>query len=198
MKHIKVLFFVVAFVATAFSNQSNWKIDAVHSSVQFSVSHMVISEVTGTFNQFDGTVFASNEDFSDAKIEVTIQAKSVDTQNEGRDKHLQNTDFFDVEKFPTITFKSKSIEKAEGKNMYKITGDLTMKGITKQVVLDAKYNGTIKDMKGNLKAGFKATTTINRMDYGVNWSKSLDAGGLVVGETVDITLNIELDKQTQK
>ena len=174
------------------SAQSTWVADKAHTDVLFTVTHMVISEVTGRFTDFDITVEQKNPaDFLGATFTAEIKTASVNTDNEGRDKHLRSDDFFNAEKFPVMKFKSTSVEKT-GAGSYKITGDLTIRDVTKQVVLDAKYNGQMKDPWGNTKAGFKATTTINRMDYGVKWSKALDAGGYVVADDVTITLLVQL------
>jgi polyisoprenoid-binding protein YceI len=190
-----VLFVLLLSAASLVSQPTTWKIDPVHSKVLFSVSHMVISEVSGRFNDFDATLVQTKEDFTDSKLSATIKTKSIDTDNDRRDNHLRSADFFDAEKNPEITFVSRKFEKT-GKDIYKITGDLTIRGVTKSVVLDMKFNGQVKSPMGNFVAGFKATTTINRMDYGVKWNKTMELGGLIVGENVDITLNVELTKQT--
>lgn len=192
MKKILVLFLLSLLGLGAASAQSTWVADKAHTDVLFTVTHMVISEVTGRFKDFDITVEQKNPaDFVGASFVADIRTGSVDTENEGRDKHLRSDNFFNAEKFPSMKFKSTSVEKTDS-NTYRITGDLTIRDVTKQVVLDAKYNGQIKDPWGNTKAGFKATTTVNRMDYGVTWSKSLDAGGVVVSDDVDVTLLVEL------
>jgi polyisoprenoid-binding protein YceI len=195
----KTLFLFILTLVTAFSlsAQTTWKIDVAHSKVLFTVSHMVISEVTGRFTDFDATLTQNGNDFSDGKLSATIKTASVNTDNDGRDKHLRSADFFDAEKNPEITFVSKSFEKT-GKDTYKITGDFTLRGVTKTVTLDAKFNGTGKDPWGNTKAGFKATTTINRTDFGAKWNKALEAGGLLVGENVDITLQVQLNQQANE
>jgi polyisoprenoid-binding protein YceI len=184
-------------VATLVAQPTTWKVDAAHSKVMFSVSHMVISDVTGRFKEFDATLVQSKDDLTDSKLSATIKVNSIDTDNESRDKHLKSADFFDAEKNPEIIFVSKNFEKT-GKNTYKITGNLTIRGTTKSVVLDTKYNGQMKDPWGNLRIGFKATTTVNRMDFGVKWNKVLEAGGLLVGEDVSITINVELTKQLEE
>lgn len=195
MKRI-AMFFIAVFLIGAQSllAQSVWKVDPVHSQVKFSVTHMLISEVPGNFKDFDVTLTQpGKDDFSGSAVEATIKTASINTDNDKRDTHLRSNDFFNAEKFPLITFKSTSFE-ATGKNTYKITGLLTIRDSTKQVVLDAKLNGIV-DAWGGTHAGFKATTTIDRFDYGVRWDKTLDAGGLIVGRSVDITLLLELVKQ---
>ncbi|NTV47448.1 MAG: YceI family protein [Chlorobiales bacterium] len=189
---LSILFLFTA--ASATRAQSKWAIDNAHSKVEFSVSHMVISDVTGQFKTYDGKLIAKNDDFTDSQIELTIDVASISTDNEKRDTHLKDPVFFDAATYPKITFKSKSFKKVDG-NKYKLIGDLTIKGITKQVELDVKYNGTVKDPWGNTKAGFKLTGEINRFDYGLKWNTLLETGGAVVGETVTITSNIELTKQ---
>lgn len=188
MKHLLSLLLVLATFSAA---QTKWGLDRSHSYVNFSVSHMVISDVTGTFKDFDTAVEAGKEDFSDAKINVTIKAKSIDTGNEGRDRHLRSADFFNADKDSIVTFRSTRIEKtADGK--YAITGDLTMRGVTKQVVLDAQYKGKAKNPWGKTIAAFKATGSVNRKEYGLNWNKALETGGVLVGENVDITIAVQL------
>ena len=148
----------------------------------------------GSFKDFSAEVKADKSDFSDLSTTFTIQVKSVNTDNENRDGHLKSPDFFDAEKFPTIVFKSTSIKKISDKK-YELEGELTLRGVTKKVKWDLKYNGTVKDGKGNDHAGFKATTTINRKDYGVSWNKVLDNGGLTVSDDVELTVNVELVKK---
>lgn len=185
---------IIAVSVISLNAQTSWKIDAAHSNVGFNVSHMVIAEVTGNFKEFNATLVQNGEDFSGGKLTATIKVSSIDTDNEGRDKHLRSADFFDAEKYPEITFVSKSIEKISDKN-YKVTGDLTMRGVTKSVVLDMKFNGQMNDPWGNTKAGFKATTRVNRKDFGLEWNKVLETGGLMVGEDINIIINTEMNKE---
>lgn len=174
--------------------QSNWTIDASHSKVQFNVTHLMISEVTGKFKMYEGKVIATKDDFTDSQIEFSADVNSINTDDEGRDKHLKSDDFFNAEKYPKMTFKSKSFKKVSGKN-YKLIGDMTIRDITKSVEFDVVYNGSIKDPWGNTKAGFKLTGNINRIDYGLKWNAAVEAGGVVVSEKVNITCDIELGKQ---
>ena len=184
---------IAMLVATAFvSAQSNWKLDKAHSSITFTVRHMVISEVTGSFKDFTVALTSAKDDFSDAEVQSTIKVGSLSTDNAMRDGHLKSDDFFNAEKYPEINFKSTSFEKL-GDNKYKVTGDLTIRDVTKNVTFDATLNGTLKTERGVLSA-WKATTTINRFDYNLKWSKSLETGGLIVGQDVIITLNLELNK----
>jgi polyisoprenoid-binding protein YceI len=192
MKRTTSVLFAIL-VATAFAPaQSNWKLDKAHSSITFTVRHMVISEVTGSFKDFAIAMKSEKDDFSDAEVQSTIKVGSLSTDNAMRDGHLKSDDFFNAEKFPEINFKSTSFEKL-GDNKYKITGDLTIRDVTKNVTFDATLNGTLKTDRGVL-AAWKATTTINRFDYNLKWSKTLETGGLAVGKDVIITLNLELNK----
>lgn len=171
---------------------TKWDLDKSHSSVSFSVSHMVVSETEGNFKLFDGTMENSKADFSDAKINFTIDVNSINTGNDMRDGHLKGDDFFNAEKYPAIKFVSTSFKPAGGKN-YKLTGNLTIRDVTKPVTFNVVYGGIIDTGKGK-KAGFKATTTINRFDYNLKWNKATEAGGLVVGKDVDITVKVELNE----
>ncbi len=173
--------------------KKSWVIDVAHTNINFSVSHMVISEVTGTFKEFEGTVAASKEDFSDAIIDVQIKSKSINTESNDRDNHLRSADFFDAEKYPILAFKSTEVQ-SKGNNKLVITGDLTLRGITKQVVLDAKFKGQAVNPWGQIVAAFKATTIINRKEWGLVWNAALEAGGFLVGEDIELNLNIELNQ----
>ncbi|MGE5314784.1 MAG: YceI family protein [Acidobacteriota bacterium] len=184
---LAALLFTTAFV----SAETTYTIDPAHTNVNFSVSHMVISNVTGKFKDVSGTLVTSKEDFSDAKIAITIGAKSINTENEKRDEHLRSADFFNTEKYPEATFKSTSVTKA-GKDAYRIAGELTMRGVTKPVVLDAVFKGKAKSPWGQTVAAFKGTTTIDRTAWGLTWNKALEAGGMLVGDEVELTFNVEL------
>ena len=170
------------FSLVSINAQSKWTVDKSHSKVQFSVTHLIIAEVTGQFKSFDANVEASKDDFTDAKIEFSADVNSVTTDNEGRDKHLKSDDFFNAEKFPKITFVGKSFKKVNGKN-YKLVGDFTIRDVTKQITLDVVYNGSVKDPWGNTKAGFKIKGEVNRFDYNLKWNTLMEAGGAVVGRT---------------
>ncbi|MDP4210301.1 MAG: YceI family protein [Bacteroidota bacterium] len=187
------LLFVLALSQVALFAQTKWTVDNVHSSIKFTVSHLVISEVEGTFKTYSGTVMASKPDFTDAAIDFTVEVKSISTDNEMRDTHLKSADFFDAEKYPQMTFKSTSFKKLTA-NKYLLTGNLTIHGITKSVKFDVTYGGTANDGYGNTKAGFKATTKINRFDYGLQWNKLTEAGGATVGKIVTINIKLELAK----
>ena len=153
-----------------------WEVDQSHSALKFSVIHLLISEVEGNFKIFQGQMRASKEDFSDAEIDFSADVASVDTDNEMRDGHLQSDDFFNTATYPKMTFVSKSFKKMAN-DQYALTGDLTIRDITKEVTLDVKYGGNIQDPYGNTKAGFKATGAINRFDYGLKWNALTEAGG---------------------
>ena len=194
MKNFIVLAITIVFGAFGVQAQNTkWNLDRSHSSIKFSVSHMVVSEADGKFGDFTVNVASDKDDFSDAKIDVSIKASSINTDDAKRDEHLRSADFFDVANHPTITFKSKSMKKS-GNGTYKLSGDFTMRGVTKPITLDVKYGGKQKSPWGQTVAGFKITGKINRKEFGVSWSKMLDQGGAVVGDEVELTANIEITK----
>ncbi len=174
--------------------QTTWNIDKSHTKVKFSVTHMMISETTGEFKIYDGKVTSSKDDFTDAKIDFNIDVASINTDDEKRDGHLKSDDFFNAEKYPKMTFKSTSFKKVNDKN-YKLIGDLTIRDVTKKVEFDVVYNGTMKSPWGATAAGFKLNGKINRTDYNLKWNVALEAGGVLVSETVNIECNVELIKQ---
>jgi polyisoprenoid-binding protein YceI len=174
------------------SQTSSWTADKPHTSLKFSVSHLVISDVEGTFKTFDGSMESSKADFSDAKINFTAEVNSINTDNDQRDNHLKSDDFFNAAKFPQIKFVSTSFAPL-GENKYKLVGNLTIRDITKPVTFDVKYGGTVTAM-GGTHAGFKATTKINRFDYNLKWDKATEAGNLVAGKEVEITINVDFKK----
>lgn len=188
-----VAFALALVVAVSANAQTNYSLDNSHSNVLFTVSHMVVSDVTGSFKSFTGSMSASKADFTDAKVDFSVDVSSVNTDNTDRDNHLKSDDFFNAEKFPKMTFKSKSMKKV-GNGKYKLTGDLTIRNVTKTVTFDVKYGGEVKDPWGNTKVGFKAVTTINRLEYDVKFNKLVEAGGAVVGKDVEIKLNLEFKK----
>jgi len=179
---------------SAFSQTTQWGYDLGHAKVGFSISHFGISETEGKFTKFEGLVLAEKPDFSDAKIDFTIDVNSINTEEPQRDAHLKSADFFDIAKYPTITFKSKSL-KPVGKNKFKMIGDITMHGVTKQIELDVTYKGTVVDPYKNTKAGFKISGTLDRTDFGLVWNGKLATGDLLVGNDVDLDVNIELIKK---
>lgn len=192
---MKKLNLIIALISITYANaQSNWGFDTSHSSIRFEVDHMVISEVEGTFTKFDGSVKTTKDDFSDAEIELTIDVNSIDTQDSKRDDHLKSPDFFDTQKFPTITFKSTAV-KVVSTNKYELTGNLTIHGVTKEVTLAMTYGGTVKDPWGNTKAGLKVTGTIDRTHFDLKYNSVMDTGSLLIGEEVTITCKVELLKK---
>jgi polyisoprenoid-binding protein YceI len=183
---------LVGFLAVTSWAAEEYKIDRAHSSVGFAVRHMVVSKVKGEFNEWSGTILYDDKDISKSSVEVTIKTASVDTKDVKRDEHLRSADFFDVEKHPEIIFKSKRIEKSD--DGYVAVGDLTLRGVTKEIQISFEIAGMITDPYGNTRMGLSASTKINRQDFGVSWSKTLDTGGLVVSDDVDIEIEIEAVK----
>jgi len=177
------------------ANADTWQIDPMHSNVEFSVQHMMISNVKGQFQKTSGTITVNGSDPTSAKIDATIDASSIDTRVEKRDMHLKSPDFLDVAKYPTITFKSTKVE-ADGPGKWKMTGDLTLHGVTKPVVLEVESSGTpIHDPMGNTRAGASATTKIKRGDFGLTWNKVLESGGVMVGDEIAISIDVEAIKK---
>ncbi len=166
-----------------------YKIDSAHSNIGFSIKHMMVSNTTGQFGKFDGTIAYSPEDLAGSKVSVTIPVASINTANEQRDGHLKSPDFFDAAKFPEITFVSKSIAKDS------ITGDLTIKGVTKAVTIPVTIDGPVKGMMGKDVIGINGTFKLNRQDYGLTWNKTLDQGGVAIADEVNVTVSIEAGKE---
>ncbi|WNJ20789.1 YceI family protein [Pontibacter sp. G13] len=181
-------------IGAASAQAQTWAIDPSHTEIGFNVTHLVISEVHGEFTDFQGSLTSSSEDFQDASIEFTAKVGSINTGDEKRDGHLKSPDFFDVANHPDLTFKSTSFKKV-GDKTYKLTGDLTIKGVTKSVTLDATYRGTVTDPWGNTKSGFKIMGGIDRQDFGLTWTASTAAGELVVGNEIEFDISVELNKQ---
>ncbi|HSQ46561.1 MAG TPA: YceI family protein [Lutibacter sp.] len=191
MKKLSIL--IAVFGISLMSAQSKWNIDASHSAIRFAVDHMVISEVEGIFSTYEGSIITTKADFSDAKINFTVDVNSVNTDNAKRDEHLRGADFFETEKYPKMTFVSTSVQKT-GENKYNLKGKLTLHGVTKEITLAMTYGGTTKDPWGNTKAGLKVTGVINRTDFGLKYNSVLEAGSLMIGEEVTITAKVELAK----
>lgn len=190
MKKLNTLMLLLAVAGSAFA-QTTWTIDQSHSKIGFNVTHMVVAEVEGDFNDFDGKVLTKSPDFNGADVEFSAKTASIDTDNEKRDGHLKSDDFFNAEKYPDLKFKGKLVK--EGAK-YFLKGDLTIRDVTKPVTLDVTHGGTVKVGNGE-KAGFKVTGKINRQDYNLKWSKTTEAGGLVVSDEVEVIGKIELNKQ---
>ena len=192
MKKILLTLIVIAISNSSFAQ--NWKIDGAHTSIHFTTKYLAITDVEGEFKSFKGTVTSSKEDWTDLQGEIILDVNSITTDNEMRDKHLKSDDFFNAEKFPSITFKSKGIKMID-KNKYIITGDFTIRDVTKTVELAVVYGGTVKDPWGNTKAGFKATGKINRVDYGLLYKNAAATGEAVVSDVVEFRLDAVLIKQ---
>jgi polyisoprenoid-binding protein YceI len=176
---------------------ATWKIDSAHSSAQFQVTHMMISKVSGSFSEVEGQVALDGEDVSSAMVEATIPVSTIYTGAAKRDAHLKSPDFFDVEKYPTLIFKSAKVTKT-GDGSLKVAGQLTLHGVTRDVVLDVQPpSPAIKGPKGESHIGLAASTTLQRKDFGISWNKILDSGGVMISEEVKVTLNIELVEQIQ-
>jgi len=192
MKPLPLLALSSLFLSPALALASTWDIDPAHSTVEFSVRHMMVTTVKGQFQKVKGTVELDEKDPSKSTVEVSIETASIDTREAKRDAHLKSPDFFDAAKFPALTFKSTKIEKA-GKGKFKITGDLTMHGITKAVVLAVEGpSASIKDPYGRTVRGVMATGKLDRKDWGMTWNKALDSGGFVVSDEVKLDINAEL------
>ena len=186
---------IVALTLPVVASASTWAIDPDHSNVGFKVKHLMITNVMGNFEKHSGTIDLNDKDITKSKVEVTIDTNSINTKVQKRDEHLRSADFFDVTKYPTMTFVSKKIAKA-GKDGFKVTGDLTLHGVTKEVVLSVEGpSQESKDPWGNIRRGVTAATKINRKDFGLVWNAALETGGVAVGEEVTITLEIELIKK---
>lgn len=173
---------------------STWVIDPTHSEVQFKVKHLVISTVTGSFKSFEGSVQTEGDSFDGASIQFAADVNSIDTNMEQRDGHLKSADFFDAENFPKLTFVSTSFVQ-KGDDEFALTGDLTLRGVTKSISLAVSYGGQMVDFYGNTKAGFELNGKINRKDFGLNWGAVTEAGGVVVSDEVKLHFNIQVAKQ---
>lgn len=183
---------IIALALPAFAFASTWTIDPEHSNVGFKVRHLMVSNVKGNFDKHTGTVEISDKDITKSTVEVSIDTNSINTNVQKRDEHLRSADFFDVAKYPSMTFVSKKVAEA-GKGKLKITGDLTLHGVTRQVVLDVEpISKESKDPWGNIRRGTAATTKIDRKDFGLTWNKGLETGGVLVGDEITITLEIEM------
>lgn len=188
----KINFLLIALLASgSLFAQTTWNIDNSHSKIGFNVTHMVVAEVEGGFKDYSGSVISKTDDFNGAEISFTAKVASINTENERRDNHLRSADFFDAEKFPEISFKGTLVKDG---SKYKLKGDFTIKGVTKIVEFDVIHGGTIDTGRG-MKAGFKLTGIINRLDYGVSWSNKTPGGEWVVSENVQLNIKIELNKQ---
>ncbi len=172
---------------------TKWNIDPSHSELTFKIKHLMMTNVTGHFGSFTGSLESSGATFTDSKVQFTAQIASINTKNDQRDAHLRSPDFFDADKHPSLTFVSEHFT-SNGGNDYSVSGMLTIKGISQKIVLAAEYEGTQKDPWGNEKVGFSLSAKINRKDFGLSWNAPLEAGGLLVGEEVKISAEIQLVK----
>lgn len=174
--------------------KTKWSIDPTHSGILFKVKHLMITNVKGEFRSFEGSISSGGNGFDNAKVNVTIDASSIFTNNTDRDAHLQSADFFDVENHKELSFESTSLKKLDDEN-YELKGLLTIKGVSKEVKLDVEFGGLVKDPYGNEKAGFSVSGKINRKDWGLNWNAALEAGGVMVSDEVRINAEVQFVKQ---
>ena len=179
---------------TSTAIKTTWKIDPAHSEIQFKVKHMMVSTVTGNFEEFEGTIESTNENFEDSNITFTANIDSINTRNGQRDQHLKSDDFFNAEAFPQLTFTSKSFSKKSNGD-YRLIGDLTIRDHTHEIELDVEYNGIAVDPYGQTKAGFEINGKINRKEFGLKWNALTEAGSVMVSEEVRLVMNIQLVKQ---
>ncbi|MGZ3883846.1 MAG: YceI family protein [Bacteroidia bacterium] len=175
-------------------SKTKWTLDPAHSIIDFRVKHLMIAHVKGSFKKFEAVVYTDGHNFKTAEIDFSCEPASVDTHDPQRDKHLQSAEFFDADKFSKISFKGKTAKKGSDDSLYELIGDLTIKGISKPVRLDAEFGGLMKDPWGNEKAGFTITGKVNRKDWGLAWNAPLETGGVLVGEEVKIMCEVELMK----
>ncbi len=192
---MKPLFYVI-FLFSSYGFAAQWDIDAAHASARFKIRHMTVSNVSGEITGMKGTFKVDDKDTTQMSLEGSLDMNTINTSNKDRDNHLKAADFFDVNKFPKSTFKTKSITKNEGDKVT-LVGDLTMHGVTKEVTVEGELTPALKDPFGKIRRGLSGTTKINRKDFGISWNKILDNGGLALGDTVEVNLEIELT-QTAK
>ncbi len=188
------VFMLIANIQPA-AAQTGWAIDSSHSAAQFQVKHLMISNVRGEFGKMSGRVVFDGKNYSTVRAEATINVASINTREPKRDEHLRSADFFDAAAHPDITFKSKRVENIKGSH-FNLIGDLTMRGVTKEINLAVEATPVVKGMRGESRIGAQATARLNRQDYGVKWNRALDAGGVVVGDEVQIILDLELIQET--
>jgi polyisoprenoid-binding protein YceI len=186
-----VLVAVLAFIARPVFAQTTWNIDPAHSAAQFQVKHLMISTVRGEFGKMSGSIQFDGKSFLTVKADASIDTASINTREPKRDDHLRSADFFDAANYPKITFKSKRVEEVRGGN-FRLIGDLTMRGVTREIALKVEATPVIKGMSGESRIGAHATAVLNRQNYGVKWNRAIDAGGVVVSDEVQITLDLEL------
>jgi polyisoprenoid-binding protein YceI len=191
-RSLTALIATLILIIPTFSAASNWQIDPDHSSIQFKIRHLTVSNVKGDFGKAKGVVTLDDKDITQLKVELIIDASSVNTNHAKRDEHLRGPDFFDVSKYPTLTFVSKKVIKTDA-NRLKVVGDLTIRGVAREITVDVEGpTPEVKDPGGNFRRGATGTARINRKDFGMTWNRTLDTGGLVVGDEVDIYVEVEL------
>jgi len=194
-RYITLMITLLILAAPVLTYSVTWEMDPAHSSFQFKVRHMTVSNVKGDFSKFRGVVTIDGKDITQMKVEVAIEATSVNTGHTQRDEHLRGPDFFDVAKYPTITFAARKVIKADADRL-KVIGDLTIHGVTREITVDVEGpTAEVKDPGGNFRRGAMATAKINRKDFGLTWDKVLDGGGLVVGDEVNIYVEVELVRE---
>lgn len=192
MRKFPILAALLVLGAPGLALASAWEFDAAHSAVQFKVRHLMVSDVRGDFEKVSAVIHYDEKDITRSRAEVTIDASSINTRIQQRDDHLRSPDFLDAAKYPTIAFKSKRVEKS-GEGRLKVTGDLTLRGVTKEIALDVEGpTPAVKDMQGNLRVGGQATGKILRKDFGLTWNKALEAGGVLVGDEVEIIIDLQI------
>jgi len=174
------------------STKEKWVIDPAHSEIEFKVKYLMVTSVKGNFKEFEASIYTTNDNFMSAEIDCWINAASLDTGSEDRDKHIRSADFFDVENHPEITFRANTVESVDNDGSYELWGDLSIKGISKKIKLDVEFGGIIKDPWGNEKAGFSINGKINKKDWDLNWNAALETGGLLVSEEIRINCEIQL------
>lgn len=178
---------------TTNTNTNTWNIDEAHSGIHFSIRHMVVAKVRGRFGKYSGTIQLDDQDLTRSIVEATIEAASIDTGTAQRDAHLRSADFFDAERFPQLRFRSRRIEQIED-GRYRVLGELGIRDVTREVSLDVEYSGRVTDPAGNERAGFVAKTAIDRKDFGLGWNQALEAGGVLVGDRVELELELQAVK----
>jgi len=190
LKRILALTIAVFLIISIAAGAATWKVDPVHSSVGFKVRHLVVAKTSGEFTDFEGTIEFDGKDLASGSVSLSINVASVNTDNEKRDNHLRSPDFFDAEKFPTMTFVSTSVILGEG-DKFQLVGNMTIKDVTKEVTFDCEFYGAMNDPWGNQRAGFAASTTIDRQEFNVSYNKAIETGGLIAGNEVEIFLEVE-------
>jgi len=179
--------------AATLGSVTTWQVDPAHTHVEFAVKHLMIATVRGRFSDVTGTVIVPDGDFSRAQVDATVNVASVDTREPQRDAHLKSPDFFEVDKYPTMTFRSRRVEQvSRDSNQYRLIGEFTLHGVTKEIALDATLEGVAKDPYGNNRAGFSATGKLNRKDFGLGWNQLLETGGVVVGDEVKLSIDSQV------